>query len=150
MCRVGWGLVRRRVWRRVSAHEVQRMRNSRSRRTVALPWASAVMLRMWGPRDKAARDNGVSTGTPWPAGANASAEISLTFGMSASVAVSFVGKLKTTAQMAAIVLLLYFTPLAGLPIATLGTLLIWIAALLTLASMVYYLVVAARALQESS
>ena len=71
-------------------------------------------------------------------------------GKSASVAVSFVGKLKTTAQMVAIVLLLYFTPLAGLPIATLGTLLIWIAALLTLASMVYYLVVAARALQESS
>ena len=71
-------------------------------------------------------------------------------GKSASVAVSFVGKLKTTAQMVAIVLLLYFTPLAGLPIATLGTLLIWIAALLTLASMAYYLVVAARALQESS
>ena len=71
-------------------------------------------------------------------------------GKSASVAVSFVGKLKTTAQMVAIVLLLYFTPLAGLPIATLGTLLIWIAALLTLASMVYYLVVATRALQESS
>jgi CDP-diacylglycerol--glycerol-3-phosphate 3-phosphatidyltransferase/cardiolipin synthase len=71
-------------------------------------------------------------------------------GKSASVAVSFVGKLKTTAQMVAIVLLLYFTPLAGLPTATLGTLLIWVAALLTLASMVYYLVVAARALQESS
>jgi CDP-diacylglycerol--glycerol-3-phosphate 3-phosphatidyltransferase len=71
-------------------------------------------------------------------------------GKSASVAVSFVGKLKTTAQMVAIVLLLYFTPLAGLPIAALGTLLIWIAALLTLASMAYYLVVAARALQESS
>ena len=71
-------------------------------------------------------------------------------GKSASVAVSFVGKLKTTAQMVAIVLLLYFTPLAGLPIATLGTLLIWIAALLTLASMGYYLIVAARALQESS
>ncbi|MDO9635809.1 MAG: CDP-diacylglycerol--glycerol-3-phosphate 3-phosphatidyltransferase, partial [Thiobacillus sp.] len=42
-------------------------------------------------------------------------------GKSASVAVSFVGKLKTTAQMVAIVLLLYFQPVAGLPIATLGT-----------------------------
>ncbi len=68
----------------------------------------------------------------------------------ASVAVSFVGKVKTTAQMVAILLLLYFTPIAGLPIATLGTLLIWVAAVLTLWSMVYYLVVAARALQESS
>jgi CDP-diacylglycerol--glycerol-3-phosphate 3-phosphatidyltransferase len=71
-------------------------------------------------------------------------------GKSASVAVSFVGKLKTTAQMVAIVLLLYFTPVAKLPIATIGTLLIWVAALLTLISMVYYLVMAARALQNSS
>ncbi len=71
-------------------------------------------------------------------------------GKSASVAVSFVGKLKTAAQMVAIVLLLYFSPIAGLPIAAIGTLLIWIAALLTLVSMVYYLVMASRALQESS
>ena len=70
-------------------------------------------------------------------------------GKSASVAVSFVGKLKTTAQMVAIVLLLYFNPYAGLPIATLGTVLLWIAALLTLISMGYYLVMAARALQKS-
>jgi CDP-diacylglycerol--glycerol-3-phosphate 3-phosphatidyltransferase/cardiolipin synthase len=71
-------------------------------------------------------------------------------GKSASVAVSFAGKLKTTAQMIAIVLLLYFSPLAGLPIASIGTLLIWIAALLTLVSMAYYLVLAARALQKTS
>jgi CDP-diacylglycerol--glycerol-3-phosphate 3-phosphatidyltransferase len=70
-------------------------------------------------------------------------------GKSASVAVSFVGKLKTTAQMVAIVLLLYFTPFAGLPIAAIGEGLIWIAALLTLVSMVYYLMMAARALQNS-
>jgi len=70
-------------------------------------------------------------------------------GKSASVAVSFVGKLKTTAQMIAIVLLLYFTPFAGLPIAAIGEGLIWIAALLTLVSMVYYLMMAARALQNS-
>ena len=70
-------------------------------------------------------------------------------GKSASVAVSFVGKLKTAAQMIAIVLLLYATPLAGLPIAFIGTLLIWVAALLTLISMAYYLMMAARALQNN-
>jgi CDP-diacylglycerol--glycerol-3-phosphate 3-phosphatidyltransferase/cardiolipin synthase len=70
-------------------------------------------------------------------------------GKSASVAVSFVGKLKTTAQMIAIVLLLYATPFAGLPVALIGTLLIWIAALLTLVSMAYYLRMAARALQNN-
>ena len=70
-------------------------------------------------------------------------------GKSTSVAVSFVGKLKTTAQMVAIVLLLYFQPVAGLPIATLGTVLIWVAALLTLVSMAYYLVMAARALRHT-
>jgi CDP-diacylglycerol--glycerol-3-phosphate 3-phosphatidyltransferase/cardiolipin synthase len=70
-------------------------------------------------------------------------------GKSASVAVSFVGKLKTTVQMIAIVLLLYFNPVARIPVSALGTLLIWIAALLTLVSMVYYLVMAARALQKS-
>jgi CDP-diacylglycerol--glycerol-3-phosphate 3-phosphatidyltransferase len=70
-------------------------------------------------------------------------------GKSASVAVSFVGKLKTAAQMIAIVLLLYATPFAGLPIARIGTLLIWVAALLTLVSMAYYLRMAARALQNN-
>jgi CDP-diacylglycerol--glycerol-3-phosphate 3-phosphatidyltransferase len=69
-------------------------------------------------------------------------------GKSASVAVSFVGKLKTTAQMVAIVLLLYFNPVANLPIPLIGTLLIWVAALLTLVSMAYYLMMAARALQK--
>ena len=71
-------------------------------------------------------------------------------GKSASVAVSFAGKLKTTAQMIAIVLLLYFDPFADLPVATAGTLLIWIAALLTLVSMAYYLLLASRALQKTS
>ena len=70
-------------------------------------------------------------------------------GKSASVAVSFVGKLKTAAQMIAIVLLLYATPFAGLPIAFIGTVLIWVAALLTLVSMAYYLMMAARALQNN-
>ena len=71
-------------------------------------------------------------------------------GKSASIAVSFAGKLKTTAQMIAIVLLLHFDPLAGIPVATAGTLLIWIAALLTLVSMAYYLLLASRALQKTS
>lgn len=70
-------------------------------------------------------------------------------GKAASVAVSFVGKLKTTAQMVAIVLLLYFDPVAGLPVALVGEILIWIAAVLTLVSMAYYLAMAARALQKS-
>ena len=69
-------------------------------------------------------------------------------GKSASVAVSFVGKLKTTMQMIAIVLLLYFDPFAGLPVAAIGEILIWIAALLTLVSMAYYLAMAARALRS--
>jgi CDP-diacylglycerol--glycerol-3-phosphate 3-phosphatidyltransferase/cardiolipin synthase len=71
-------------------------------------------------------------------------------GKSASVAVSMVGKLKTTAQMVAITLLLYYQSLWGLPILVLGTVLIWIAALLTLVSMAYYLLMAARALQEAA
>ena len=60
-------------------------------------------------------------------------------GAAKSVAVSFVGKLKTTAQMIAIPLLLYHDDLLGLPIAVLGECLIWLAALLTLWSMGYYL-----------
>ena len=60
-------------------------------------------------------------------------------GAAKSVAVSFVGKLKTTAQMAAIPLLLYQEPLFGLPVAQAGTWLLWLAALLTVWSMGYYL-----------
>lgn len=60
-------------------------------------------------------------------------------GAAKSVAVSFVGKLKTTAQMVAIPLLLYYDPLLGLPIAAMGEWLIWLAAALTLWSMGYYL-----------
>lgn len=60
-------------------------------------------------------------------------------GAAKSVAVSFVGKLKTTAQMIAIPLLLYHDPLFGLPVAVAGEWLIWLAAALTLWSMGYYL-----------
>lgn len=60
-------------------------------------------------------------------------------GAAKSVAVSFIGKLKTTAQMIAIPLLLYHDPLGVLPVAGLGEGLLWLAALLTLWSMGYYL-----------
>ncbi|MCX8017154.1 MAG: CDP-diacylglycerol--glycerol-3-phosphate 3-phosphatidyltransferase [Rhodocyclaceae bacterium] len=60
-------------------------------------------------------------------------------GAAKSVAVSFLGKLKTAAQMIAIPLLLYHEPLLALPVAPLGEALLWLAALLTLWSMGYYL-----------
>ena len=62
-------------------------------------------------------------------------------GQAKSVAVAFIGKLKTVSQMVAIPLLLYHEELIlGLPDAQwLGTVLINIAAVLTVASMLYYL-----------
>jgi CDP-diacylglycerol--glycerol-3-phosphate 3-phosphatidyltransferase/cardiolipin synthase len=60
-------------------------------------------------------------------------------GNRAQVAVSLAGKLKTTAQMIAIVLLVFQQPLLGLPIEALGMVLLYIAALLTLWSMLLYL-----------
>ncbi|MDR4513060.1 CDP-diacylglycerol--glycerol-3-phosphate 3-phosphatidyltransferase [Nitrosomonas sp.] len=64
-------------------------------------------------------------------------------GQSKSVAVSFLGKIKTTAQMIAIPLLLYHDDLAeGINAHEIGTWLIYVAAVLTLWSMIYYLKVA--------
>lgn len=60
-------------------------------------------------------------------------------GASKSVAVSMLGKIKTTAQMLALPMLLYYAPLAGFDMKVIGNWLIWIAALLTLWSMGYYL-----------
>lgn len=60
-------------------------------------------------------------------------------GAARSVAVSMIGKVKTTAQMAAIPLLLYDLPVAGMPTHPLGEALIWVAAVLTLWSMGYYM-----------
>lgn len=60
-------------------------------------------------------------------------------GRSRSVAVNMLGKVKTAAQMIAIPLLLYYDPIGGLPVPLLGTILIIVAALLTLVSMGYYL-----------
>jgi len=55
------------------------------------------------------------------------------------VAVAYVGKLKTAAQMAAIPLLLYNAPLLSIDLTKLGSVLIYVAAALTLWSMGYYL-----------
>ena len=61
-------------------------------------------------------------------------------GASASVAVNALGKLKTIMQMVAIPVLLFHDPLLGLiPVAQIGTLLLYIAAGLTVYSMLYYL-----------
>ena len=60
-------------------------------------------------------------------------------GAAESVAVSLIGKLKTIAQMTAIPMLLWHTPIGPLDIHLLGTWALWIAAVLTLWSMVYYL-----------
>lgn len=62
-----------------------------------------------------------------------------TMGARASVAVHWLGKVKTVAQMVAIPMLLFGRSLWVLPIVQLGTLLAYVAALLTLWSMLYYL-----------
>lgn len=56
-----------------------------------------------------------------------------------SIAVSMIGKIKTFAQMTAIPLLLYQAPVQGVDIRQAGTWLIYVAAVLTLWSMGYYM-----------
>ena len=60
-------------------------------------------------------------------------------GASRGVAVSMLGKIKTTAQMAAIPMLLYYHPVLGVNTQRVGTWLVYLAAVLTLWSMAYYL-----------
>lgn len=60
-------------------------------------------------------------------------------GAAKSVAVSMLGKIKTSAQMAAIPLLLFHDRLLGYDVRPAGEALIWVAAMLTLWSMGYYL-----------
>jgi cardiolipin synthase (CMP-forming) len=60
-------------------------------------------------------------------------------GQAASVAVAFIGKLKTVAQMVAIPLLLFHDVLLAVDCQWLGTILINVAAVLTVISMLYYL-----------
>jgi len=60
-------------------------------------------------------------------------------GKSKSVAVSFLGKVKTVSQMAAVIMLLYHDEFLTLSMHAIGTILIYVAAVLTLWSMIYYL-----------
>lgn len=70
-------------------------------------------------------------------------------GRSKSVGVSFIGKIKTTAQMVAIILLLYFDPILGWPhTALVGAWSLYLAAALTLWSMAHYLLMAWRAMKD--
>jgi cardiolipin synthase (CMP-forming) len=69
-------------------------------------------------------------------------------GESRSVAVSMLGKLKTTFQMVAVLLLLYHDNLLGIDCQTIGSLLLYLAALLTLWSMGYYLMLASPRLKK--
>ena len=70
-------------------------------------------------------------------------------GARGKVAVSLYGKVKTTAQMLALVFLLYREPLLGLPVYGAGMVLLYLAAVLTLASMYQYLVLAWPQLRET-
>jgi len=60
-------------------------------------------------------------------------------GAGASVAVNWLGKFKTAAQMVAIPCLLHHADWFGFPVALIGQVLIWVAAALTVWSMFYYL-----------
>ena len=60
-------------------------------------------------------------------------------GSRGKVAVSSLGKLKTTTQIIALAMLLYLNPLFGLPVYQIGTVMIYVAAILTVWSMIGYL-----------
>ena len=60
-------------------------------------------------------------------------------GESARVAVSMIGKIKTTVQMVALFLLIYREPLFSIPVETVGLVCFYLAAVLTLWSMAVYL-----------
>lgn len=63
-------------------------------------------------------------------------------GARAKVSVSVIGKFKTAAQMVAIALMLWQQDVFGIPVYMLGLVLLYIAAVLTLWSMIVYLVAA--------
>jgi cardiolipin synthase len=60
-------------------------------------------------------------------------------GQSKSVAVNLLGKVKTISQMIAVPMLLYHDPIGPIGVQRTGTWLIYLAAILTLVSMVNYL-----------
>ncbi|MEO1948103.1 MAG: CDP-diacylglycerol--glycerol-3-phosphate 3-phosphatidyltransferase [Methylophilaceae bacterium] len=70
-------------------------------------------------------------------------------GKSGNVAVAMIGKIKTAVQMLAILLLLYFDHVGGFNTALVGTYLIYIAVILTLVSMAYYLKAAWPIIKDS-
>ena len=72
-----------------------------------------------------------------------------TIGKSSNVAVAMIGKIKTAAQMLAILLLLYFDPIGSFDTALVGTVLIYVGAILTLVSMGYYLKAAWPIIKDS-
>ena len=72
-----------------------------------------------------------------------------TIGKPGGMAVMFIGKLKTTIQMIAILMLLYYDDLWFINVKWIGNILINLAALLTLISMVYYIRVAWPTLRDS-
>jgi len=103
--------------------------------------AAALIVLVWLGRAEAylaiiiiGREIAISALREWMAG----------LGQRKSVAVAFIGKLKTVAQMTAIIALLLHEPLfPGIPTPLLGTVALWIAAILTLWSMFHYLRLAA-------
>jgi len=60
-------------------------------------------------------------------------------GQRSAVKVSYVGKLKTAFQMISIACLIYHAPLFGIPVFEVGVVLLYIAAALTISSMISYL-----------
>jgi CDP-diacylglycerol--glycerol-3-phosphate 3-phosphatidyltransferase/cardiolipin synthase len=60
-------------------------------------------------------------------------------GKRTNVSVNAIGKVKTTAQMLSIIFLLYKQPLMGAPVYIIGLVLLYVAAALTLWSMIVYL-----------
>jgi|TARA_B110000208_G_C11799100_1_gene441051 CDP-diacylglycerol--glycerol-3-phosphate 3-phosphatidyltransferase/cardiolipin synthase len=72
-----------------------------------------------------------------------------TIGKSSNVAVAMIGKIKTAAQMLAILLLLYFDPIGSFNTTLVGTVLIYVGAILTLVSMGYYLKAAWPIIKDS-
>jgi len=70
-------------------------------------------------------------------------------GKTKNVAVAFIGKVKTAAQMTAIIALLLWEPvIPGVPTPLLGSIALWVAAILTLWSMFHYLRLAAPHLRQ--
>ena len=71
-------------------------------------------------------------------------------GKTKNVAVAFIGKVKTAAQMTAIIALLLWEPvIPGVSTPLLGAIALWVAAILTLWSMFHYLRLAAPAFRSS-